>query len=73
MNHLEKYLRRQIIDDALLEATTETSDSEKSEKKGRSVKDRKRAAAELGVDLDPRDPTRRMSIATTDFETGEKP
>lgn len=61
-----------MIDDALLEATTETSDSEKSEKKGRSVRDRKRAAAELGVDLDPRDPTRRMSIATTDFETGEK-
>ena len=38
----------------------------------KSVVDRRRAAREKGVDLDPTDPTKPMSIATTDFETGEK-
>ena len=38
----------------------------------KSVVDRKRAARDKGVYLDPTDPTKPMSIATTDFETGKK-
>ena len=108
MNHLEKYLRQQIIDDALLEAkkkkpepgsiedieagdptmfdTKETdaitdepestpkpkSPKKPKKPKGPSVVDRRRAAAKKGVDLDPTDPTKPMSIATTNFETGDK-
>ena len=108
MNHLEKYLRQQIIDNALLEAKGEkpepgtiedielgdptmfdtketdaiTDEPESTPKpkspkkpkkpKGPSVVDIRRAARDKGVDLDPTDPTKPMSIATTDFETGEK-
>ena len=130
MNHLEKYLRQQIIDDALLvakkkkpnpgsiedietqglgdmfdtapptgmeppelddwvddapeiedgsdpKATPTPTPKPKSPKKpkkpkGPSVVDIRRAAREKGVDLDPTDPTKPMSIATTDFETGDK-
>ena len=109
MNHLEKYLRQQIIDDALLEAkgkkakpasiedieqegditmfdTKETdaitdepestpkpkSPKKPKKPKGSSVVDMRRAARDKGVDLDPTDPTKPMSIATTDFETGKK-
>ena len=109
MNHLEKYLRQQIIDDALLEAKgkkakpasiedieqegditmfdtkvtdaitdePESTPKPKSPKKpkkpkGSAVVDMRRAARDKGVDLDPTDPTKPMSIATTDFETGKK-
>ena len=37
----------------------------------KSVVDRKRKARDKGVYLDPTDPTKPMSIATTDFETGK--
>jgi hypothetical protein len=38
----------------------------------KSVVDRKRAAQDKGVYLDPTDPTKPMSIVTTDFETGKR-
>jgi len=38
----------------------------------KSIVDRKRAARDKGVYLDPTDPTKPMSLATTDFETGKK-
>lgn len=37
----------------------------------KSFEDRRKAAAEAGIDLDPDDPTKPMSILNTDPETGE--